>query len=90
MANKECLRLFLDSNVLIEAVFLPDSAASAIIQLAAGGTFDIITCRPVIIDVENAILKKLKSVPARLNKIVDRWQAILGRSQIGCFACSGR
>jgi len=82
MTSKECLRLFLDSNVLIEAVFLPDSAASAIIQLAAGGTFDIITCRPVIIDVENAILKKLKSDSARLNKIIDRWQAILEESRL--------
>ena len=85
MTNKVHWRLFLDSNVLIEAVFLPDSAATAIIKLAAVGTFDVLTCQPVISDVENAILKKLKNNPERLNKIIDRWQAILADSKLTVF-----
>jgi predicted nucleic acid-binding protein len=85
MTRKRPLRLFLDSNVLIESVFLPDSAASAIIKLTANGTFDVFTCQPVITDVENAILKKLKNNSERLNKIIDRWEGILSEGQITVF-----
>lgn len=85
MTKRRGLRLFLDSNVLIEAVFLPDSAASAIITLTANGTFDIFTCQPVVADVENAILKKLKNTPGRLNKIVDRWEGILNEARLVVF-----
>jgi predicted nucleic acid-binding protein len=51
--------IFADSNVFIEALYLPDSAAAAVIQLAATGAIDIVTCEPVVRDVENAILAKL-------------------------------
>lgn len=75
-------RIFVDSNVLIEAVFLPDSAASAVLRLAADGTFEIITCQPVITDVENAILKKLQSTPERLNRIIESWEGILKATRL--------
>jgi len=39
--------IFADANVFIEALYLPDSAAAAVIQLAATSAIDLITCEPV-------------------------------------------
>lgn len=55
------LLLFVDSNVLIEALFLPGSAAATVVDLAINNIFHIATCQQVIEDVEHAILSKLKN-----------------------------
>jgi predicted nucleic acid-binding protein len=65
--------------VLVEALFLPNSAAAAVMRLVDNGGFEIITCQAVIKDVENAILKKLTNTPKRPDKIIDRWERLLNQ-----------
>ncbi|MBU6455435.1 MAG: hypothetical protein KGS72_26930 [Cyanobacteria bacterium REEB67] len=74
--------IFADSNVFIEALYLPDSAAAAVIQLAATSAIDLITCEPVIRDVENAILAKLTKVPAQLDTVLAKWAVIVKESRL--------
>lgn len=64
--------LFVDANVLIEAVFFPDSAAAIISDLVTYGTFDMATCAMVVEDAERAMLKKITS-SGELETIVQRW-----------------
>ena len=71
-----------DSNVFIEALYLPDSAAAAVIQLAATSAIDLITCEPVIRDVENAILAKLTKVPTQLDTVMKNWAVIVKESRL--------
>ncbi len=85
MTSKEpCARqrIFADSNVFIEALYLPDSAAAAVIQLAATGAIDLITCEPVIRDVENAILAKLTKVPTQLDTVLRNWTVLVKESRL--------
>ncbi|HNB20834.1 MAG TPA: PIN domain-containing protein [Candidatus Obscuribacter sp.] len=74
--------IFADSNVFIEALYLPDSAAAAVIQLAATSAIDLITCEPVIRDVENAILAKLTKVPTQLDTLLKKWAVIVQESRL--------
>ena len=57
--------LFADANVFIEGLFIQDSAASVLINIIFTGAFSIATCKRVIHDVENVILKKLSDDPDR-------------------------
>jgi hypothetical protein len=77
--------LFVDSNVLIEALFVPASPASLVIKIVATGAFKIATCKPVIRDVENAILKKLSKDPDRLDIVLEEWQNIQSRTKLKIF-----
>ena len=74
--------IFADSNVFIEALYLPDSAAAAVIQLAATSAVDLITCEPVIRDIENAILAKLTKVPIQLDTVLKKWAVIVRESRL--------
>jgi predicted nucleic acid-binding protein len=74
--------IFADSNVFIEALYLPDSAAAAVIQLAATGAIDIVTCEPVVRDVENAILAKLTKAPTQLDVVLKQWSVIVKESRL--------
>lgn len=55
--------LFVDSNVLIQAVLIPLSAAAIVTDLVASNAFDMATCALVVSDAEKAML----------NKVLDRW-----------------
>jgi predicted nucleic acid-binding protein len=74
--------LFVDSNVLIEAVFLPDSAAAIVAEMVATGVFDMVTCEQVVHDVERAILRKCASMPDELDTSIDRWSKLLEASRL--------
>ena len=65
--------LFVDSNVLIEALFISNSAAFVIAEFVAEGTFDMATCALVIEDVERAILSKLANEPEALHTVIESW-----------------
>jgi predicted nucleic acid-binding protein len=80
--SRERQLIFADSNVFIEALYLPDSAAAAVIQLAATSAIDLITCEPVIRDVENAILAKLTKVPTQLDTVLKNWAVIVKESRL--------
>ena len=64
--------LFVDSNVLIEAVSFPLSAAAIITDLVASGTFDMATCALAVEDAERAMLNKILNAD-ELNIVVQRW-----------------
>jgi len=74
--------IFVDSNVFIEALYMPDSAAAAVIQLAATSAIDQVTCEPVIRDVENAILAKLTKAPSQLDTVLKKWAVIVKESRL--------
>lgn len=82
MSTIQRQRLFVDSNVLIEALFLPTSAAATIIRLVADGAFAMLTCREAITDVETAILKKLEKAPEEINTVFERWQFICNLTEL--------
>jgi len=58
--------IFADSNVFIEALYLPDSAAAAVIQLAATSAIDLITCEPVIPTLKTLFWQSLRRFPPSL------------------------
>lgn len=82
--------IFADSNVFIEALYLPDSAAAAVIQLASSRAIDIVTCEPVIRDVENAILAKLTKVPSNLDVVLKQWAVIVTESRLAILPAASR
>ena len=73
--------LFVDSNVLIEAVLIPLSAASVISDLVANGTFDMATCALTVADAERAFLNKVQD-PAALDILVRRWEDLKSRMRL--------
>lgn len=74
--------LFVDSNVLIEAVFLPDSAAAIVADMVISGVFNMVTCQQVVQDVEAAILRKCASKPDDLDTAINRWSKLLETSRL--------
>lgn len=74
--------LCVDSNVLIEAVFLPGSAAAVVTDMAIDGVFDLVTCEQVVDDVEEAILRKCGKRPDQLDIAVDRWSKLLAATRL--------
>ncbi len=68
--------LFVDSNVLIEALLIPESAAFVVAEMAAQGAFDMATCRDCISDTERAILAKLSQHPAEATEVINRWEQL--------------
>lgn len=65
--------LFLDTNVFIEHIFIPTSAASMVIRHATNGTFKLGTCEQAVKETESTILLKLKQIPESLDTIIERW-----------------
>ncbi len=74
--------LFADANVFIEGLFIQDSAASILIKIISTGTFSIATCKPVIHDVENVILRKLSDDPDSLDTVLEQWQNIQNHTKL--------
>ena len=67
--------LFVDSNVLIEAVLIPLSAAAIVSDLVVNGTYDMATCALTVADAEKAFLNKVLN-PAELDILVHRWEKL--------------
>jgi len=63
--------VFVDSNVLIEALFLPGHPAVAVTTLAINRQIDLITCEIVIEDVEDEILERCQKI--NNCSIIDLW-----------------
>lgn len=68
--------LFVDSNVLIESLFLPGSAAAVIAELTALRRFEFFTCRICVDDVEEVIMSKLKVKPRSLDLAINEWEKL--------------
>jgi hypothetical protein len=68
--------LFVDANVLIEALLFPRSSAYVVAEMAARGVFDLATCQLCIDDTEDAIVAKLQSVPEILDRAITAWERL--------------
>jgi predicted nucleic acid-binding protein len=68
--------LFADSNVLIEALLIPHSAAYVVAEMVARGVFDLATCQLCVEDTEDAIIAKLKIKPDELDETITSWQKL--------------
>lgn len=68
--------LFADSNVMIEALLIPNSAAYVVAEMVARGVFDLATCQICIEDTEDAIVNKLKDSPAELDDAISSWEKL--------------
>jgi predicted nucleic acid-binding protein len=68
--------LFADSNVLIEALLIPQSAAYVVAEMVARGVFDLATCGICIEDTEDAIIAKLKQKPDELDETISNWEKL--------------
>lgn len=72
--------LFVDSNVLIEALFEPFHPAGAIIALVLSKQVRLVTCHQVIEDVENEILDRCHT--ANNIELIDTWAKFLDNIKI--------
>jgi hypothetical protein len=68
--------LFADSNVLIEALFIPQSAAYVIAEMVARGAFELVTCQLCVDDTEDAIVAKLGGKPDALDQGIAQWEKL--------------
>ena len=68
--------LFADSNVLIEALLIPKSAAYIVAEMVARGVFDLATCALCVEDTEDAIIAKLKNRPEELDQTIENWEKL--------------
>lgn len=68
--------LFADSNVLIEALLIPQSAAYVVAEIVARGVFDMATCQICVTDTEDAILGKLGKKPEDLDQVITNWEKL--------------
>jgi hypothetical protein len=68
--------LFADSNVLIEALLIPQSAAYVVAEMVARGVFDIATCQICVTDTEDAIISKLGKKPDDLDQAITNWEKL--------------
>jgi hypothetical protein len=82
--------LFADSNVFIESLFFPGSAASFVIKIVSTGAFNLATCQPCVRDVENAILSKLKARPDSLDLVLKDWHDLQRYSRLTVFEAPAR
>jgi len=68
--------LFADSNVLIETLLIPQSAAYVVAEMVARGVFDIATCQICVTDTEDAIVGKLGKKPDELEQAITHWEKL--------------
>jgi predicted nucleic acid-binding protein len=73
--SKNRLLAFVDSNVLIEAFFVPLHPACAIAILAANKQLDLVTCSLVVDDVEKEILER--ATERDDYDLIDAWAKFL-------------
>ena len=78
--------LFADSNVLIEALLIPQSAAYVVAEMVARGAFDIATCQICVTDTEDAIVGKLGNKPDDLDQAITNWEKLKNDIRRGSVA----
>jgi predicted nucleic acid-binding protein len=71
------IRVFIDSNVLVEGLFAPWSLSRAILILSRSGVFRIILSPYVEIEVERALLKRLAANPEEGSRLIDEYDRAL-------------
>lgn len=81
-SSPSSLRLFADSNVFVEALFVEDSQAAMVIQLVVAEQYTLATCAAVVSDVERAIAYKTKPNPKEAEAVRERWAAIVARTRL--------
>jgi predicted nucleic acid-binding protein len=67
------IRLFLDSNVLFTAAHNPEGKASLVIDLAAGGNWEVVSSRYCVAE---ARLNLEQKYPAALNRLSEILRAV--------------
>lgn len=65
------IRLFLDSNVLFTSAHNPDGNASLVIDLAAAGNWEVVTCAYCLAEAQLNLEKKHPAALGRLTGILD-------------------
>lgn len=71
------MRVFPDSNVLVEGIFAPWSNARAILILARARAFQLVLSPYVELEVERALLKKLAEDPIEGSRLIDDYALAL-------------
>ncbi|MGH9842825.1 MAG: PIN domain-containing protein [Blastocatellia bacterium] len=71
------MKVFPDSNVLVEGLFAPWSNARAILILARARAFQLVLSPYVEIEVERALLKKLADDPVEGSRLIDDYALAL-------------
>lgn len=75
--SAQAIRVFVDSNVLIEGLFAPWSASRAILILARVSAIRIVLSPYVEEEVERALLNKLSTDPQEGSRIIDDYALAL-------------
>jgi predicted nucleic acid-binding protein len=65
------IRLFLDSNVLFTAAHNPEGKASVVIELAAAGNWEVVTCAYCLEEARLNLDRKHRAAPGRLSEILE-------------------
>ncbi|HWP43604.1 MAG TPA: PIN domain-containing protein [Blastocatellia bacterium] len=71
------IRVFVDSNVLIEGLFAPWSASRAILILARAGVFRLLLSPYVEAEVERALLNRLSREPEEGSRLIEDYDLAL-------------
>lgn len=77
--------VFLDSNVFIEHLFIPASAAAMVIDYATDNIFKVGASQRSIKDTETVILNKLRPTPELLDSVLKRWIATIQMTKLIIF-----
>ena len=75
--QNEPIRVFVDSNVLIEGLFAPWSAPRAILILARAGVFRLVLSPYVELEVERALLNRLARDDEEGGRLIDDYALAL-------------
>jgi predicted nucleic acid-binding protein len=81
MTDSEIPVVFIDSNVLIEAL-LESEPALAVLDLATAEAISLVTCQLVVEDVIEEILSMTALTPRKIDAVVETWDAMLKRIKL--------
>jgi predicted nucleic acid-binding protein len=73
--------VFIDSNVLIEAL-IESEPALAVLDLAIIEAINLVTCQLVVADVEDEIVGQHASAPRQIDAVVETWRVMLERTKL--------
>lgn len=76
-AATEPIRVFVDSNVLVEGLFSPWSASRALLILARSGVFRLVLSPYVEMEVERALLNRLEHDANEGGRLIDDYALAL-------------
>jgi predicted nucleic acid-binding protein len=82
MPENRALLVFLDANVLIEALLVQSQPAVSIMHMASTDTIKLITCKLVIDDVEEEILSQATTNTMGIDFMIDAWHGLLKRTNL--------